>query len=128
LRISQARPGETSKCVGTEKFESNPQRGCKKGDRETGRLQVQREEQRENACINAKEQTEHKNDGNACEKRNSSIMIYRVIYPVLRSKEIRDTKNDAGPKGLSWTLVIKGKKKRDKGYPGKKKEVYSWEA
>jgi hypothetical protein len=55
-------------------------------------------------------------------------MIYRMIYPVLRSKEIRDTKNDAGPKSLFWALVVKRKKKRDKGYPGKKKEVYSWEA
>jgi hypothetical protein len=55
-------------------------------------------------------------------------MIYRMIYPVFSSEEIRDAKDDTGPKGLFWALVIKGKEKRDKGYPGKKKEVYCWKA
>jgi hypothetical protein len=55
-------------------------------------------------------------------------MVYRMIYPVQSSEKIRDAKDDTGPKSLFWSLVVKRKEKRNKGYPGKKKEVCCWKA
>jgi hypothetical protein len=47
-----------------------------------------------------------------------------MIYPILSSKKIGNTKEKTCLKSLFWFFVVERKEKGDKGYPGKGEKVY----